>query len=266
MIDMHLHTKQCRHASGELHQYVSAARDAGLEIVAFSDHLPLPGGAETDYAMRADELDGYVRSVSALRASEHSPRVLLGIEADWMPDDRAHAERLLAAHPFDVVLGSIHFVDGWAFDDPDLIGEYEHRDVDELWRRYFDELRAAARSGLFDVMAHPDLVKKFGFYPEDDPRTLYEETARVFAETGVAFEVNSAGLRKPCAELYPGPDMLRALARAGVPATIGSDAHRPDEVGAGLKEAARALADAGYDSVLYFEGRKPVERGIRGWL
>ncbi len=158
-----------------------------------------------------------------------------------------------------MVLGSVHFLDDWAFDDPNLLERWDRTDVDAAWLRYFELVWDAAGSGLFDVMAHPDLVKKFGYRPAFDTSDLFDATAAAFARAGVAVEVSTAGLRKPVGELYPSTDFLAACARAGVSATLGSDAHHPDEVGFAFDVARTALLAAGYDRLVYFERRERRE-------
>ncbi len=264
MIDSHVHTARCRHGAGTAADAVLAARAVGVTAISITEHLPLPDGFDEGYAMPAEELPDYIAEVLELkeRSEAGSPEVLLGIEADWIP---ARAEKLaqeLAAYPYDVVLGSVHFIDDWAFDDPELTHAYENWSQESLWERYFAELVTAAQSGLFDVMAHPDLVKKFNFRPEAEPLELYDEVARELAQTGVAIEVSTAGLRKPCAEMYPSQGFLNACGRAGVLATTGSDAHRPEEVGYRLESAHEALRLAGYHSVALFRGRHVEERGL----
>ena len=261
LIDLHMHTSRCGHAEGCPAEYVSAARAAGLDIIAFTDHLALPDGYDPDgeYAMRPHELPEYVAEVQAAARGSSAPRVFLGIEADWVPGHVPDTARALAAHPFDVVLGSVHFLQEWAFDDPARIDGWSLRDVAGAWEEYFSTLVDAASSGLFDVMAHPDLVKKFGHVPPGDLSSLFDDVAGALADAGVAVEVSSAGLRKPCAELYPSDGLLAAFRRAGVPATTSSDAHTPAEVGAGLDEARSALRRAGYESIVYFEAREMRE-------
>lgn len=261
-IDCHVHTARCGHAVGTPAEYVAAAADSGLDVIAITDHLPFPGGHEPGYCMADDELPAYVAEVDALRAAPPDGlKVLLGVEADWCcgVGDRLEA---LAGADLDVVLGSVHMLDGWAFDDPDLVARYERTDVDALWARYFEVYADAAASGLFDVMAHPDLVKKFGYLPSRDPQPLYRRVADALASSGVAIEVNTAGWRKPCAEAYPSLALLREFQLAGVPATVGSDAHAPAEVGYRWKDAADLLREAGYDRVVYFQGRRPIERRL----
>lgn len=270
MIDCHVHTERCRHAGGCAVDYVRAAAARGIETLTFTEHLPLaPAIAERvegaeGYAMPAHELADYHAEVAraAVLGRELGVEVLLGCEADLVPLGVDHARELIAAYPYDLVLGSVHFVGDWAFDDPDRTDGYADWDIRELWERYFADLAEAARTGLADAIAHPDLVKKFCFRPEGDLTGLYRDLAGALASAGVAVEVNSAGLRKPCAELYPGPELLRELSAAGVPATVGSDAHAPEEVGAGLTQAVIALKEAGYRSVVVFRGRQPVEVGI----
>jgi histidinol-phosphatase (PHP family) len=262
VIDLHLHTPRCGHACGTIEEYVAAARRAGVTTMCFTDHLPLPEGYPAGYAMSWPELPLYVdevRAAAVSAAADGGPEVLCGVEADWTPDAHTLVTGAVEEHGFDVVLGSVHMIDGWAFDDPDEIAGYESLDIGELWDRYFTLLEAAAASGLYDVMAHPDLVKKFGFFPESDPAPWYEEAATVFAESGVAVEVNAAGLRKPVGEIYPSLGFLKACRSRGVPATTGSDAHRPDDVGSGLVAARILLEAAGYSSLVVFRARVPEE-------
>ncbi|MFA5843669.1 MAG: histidinol-phosphatase HisJ family protein [Coriobacteriia bacterium] len=265
MIDLHVHTSRCGHAQGTVDEYVEAAREAGISILAFTDHLPLPTGFDSGYAMPYEELDAYVAEVLSAKersAASGGPEVLLGVEADWLPGHESILDKALMSYPFDLVLGSVHFIDGWAFDDPRLTDGYVDRDLGELWERYFDDLSAAAMSRRFDVMAHPDLMKKFRHFPTSDPAGSYARVAATFASAGVAVEVNTAGLRKPCAELYPATAFLEACRRAGVPATVGSDAHAPEEVGAGSGHALAALRDAGYDDVCVFRARDMSRLGM----
>ena len=270
MIDCHVHTWRCRHATGTPDEYVRAAAARGISVLTFTEHLPLApelasriAGA-SGYAMPETELLEYVRDIGEAAALGVSlgVQVLCGIEVDAVPIARPYAREMLQTHAFDVVLGSVHFIDEWAFDDPARRDGYDAWTADDLWERYFADVADAARAGLVDVMAHVDLVKKFGVWPEGPTDDLYRRIAAALADAGVAVEVNTAGLRKPCRELYPGAGLLRVLADAGVPATIGSDAHAPDEVGAGAVAAIAALSEAGYRSVVWFEGREMREVGL----
>ena len=262
MIDLHMHTSRCGHASGSIDEYIDAARVAGISTVCFTDHLPMRAPYPQHYTMGHDELAAYVEDVrvaAAASAETGGPEVLVGIEADWLPEGTKHLDAALANHRFDMVLGSVHFLGDWAFDDPDLIARYGGADIDALWDRYFGLVFDAARSSSIDVLAHPDLIKKFGYLSSVDPSSWYEETALALFEGGCAVEVNTAGLRKPVGEIYPSLGLLQACRRRGVPATLGSDAHSPGEVGMGFDAASGLLAEAGYDSLVVFRDRVPFE-------
>lgn len=270
MIDLHVHTWRCRHAEGTAQEYVRAAAERGVSTLCFTEHMPMApslvehvSGADS-YAMPLDELPAYIEEVRA--AAEFGAHmgvdVLLGIEIDAVPEAHEHTTALLNAYPFDFVLGSVHFIDGWAFDDPGKISGYERWDYDALWERYFTDIADAARCGLADAMAHADLVKKLRGRPSGPVGHLYEAAAGAFSTAGVAVEINSAGLRKPCRELYPSREFLAELHRAGVPITIGSDSHAPNEVGLGTAYAVEAARTAGYRSVVVFRNRVAEEVGI----
>jgi len=262
VIDLHMHTARCGHATGTPVEFVDAAREAGLDIVCFTDHLPMPADYPQHYTMRPHEVSEYLDDVSAAAAYSREtggPEVLSGVEADWMPDEVAFTRETLASLPLDMVLGSVHFLGDWAFDDPDLIDRYGSVVIDEMWERYFTEVAAAARSGLFDVIAHPDLIKKFGFLPSGDPTAWYEAAAEALCAGGCAVEVNTGGLRKPINEIYPSLQLLQACQRRGVPATMGSDAHAAAEVGTGGRQARELLRTAGYRSLVVFRCRQAEE-------
>jgi len=261
LIDCHIHTEKCGHGSGTVAQRVGAAVFAGLSGIVLTEHLPLPDELDPDHhlAMPASDFPSYVEEVREQAARVRGLEVVLGAEADWLPAyaDFAATTRAQAAEMgVEVLLGSVHFIDKWAFDDPHHLEMWDTCCVDDVWTSYFGQWCDAAASGLFDVMAHPDLVKKFGHRPAFDPRELYAEAARAAAEGGVLIEVSTAGLRKPVGELYPGAELLAAFRAAGVGATVGSDAHDPSEVGYRLDLAYAALADAGYDRVSFPRGSK----------
>jgi len=258
LVDYHLHTPLCGHARGEIDDYLVEAVKKGLVEIGFCDHLPLyflpPGQSIPGYAMDEDQLPLYVEKVLALRERSPIP-VKLGIEADYAPGRERELALLLSGYPFDYVTGSIHFIDGWSFDHPGEIGEYSRRDLNEVYERYFSLLVEASQSGLFDVMAHPDLIKKFGFVPKRDLRPLYEETARAFKRADVCAEINTAGLRYPAKEIYPARPLLEAFYAHGVPVTLGSDAHAPLQVGEAVEKALALAVEVGYRELAVFERR-----------
>jgi len=255
LVDYHMHTARCGHAVGRLDEYAARAVDLGLREIGFSDHLPLLHMEDLTLSMALDELPLYVREVDDLRARFPDLPIRLGIEVDYLPETAPRLPALLDAHPFDYVMGSLHFVDGWAFDDPRNLDGYEGRDLLALWERYFDLLGDAAESGLFDVLAHPDLIKKFGFRPAEDVRHLHERCLDRIAASGVAVEVSTAGLRKPAKEIYPDEEFLRHCRERSIAVTMGSDAHHPREVGQDFVEALSLLRRVGYEELAVFSGR-----------
>ena len=187
--------------------------------------------------------------------------VLVGIEMDWLPDRRDEIAAVLSARPFDIVLGSVHWLEGLAIDDPDDPAA-EHIGAEAVWDRYLEQLVAAARSGLYDVMAHPDLPKVFGHRFPATFAARVDDLVAAIAETGVAIECSSAGLRKPVQELYPDSGWLAKFCAAGVPATLSSDAHTPDDVARDYPTAVAALRGAGYTTLTCFQGREPRQEPI----
>lgn len=263
LVDYHNHTARCGHAEGAMEQYVERAVEIGLVEIGFSDHIYLyflpPEKRDPSLAMREEQLPEYVESVLELRKRYRSRiQVRLGLEADYFPGYEEQLGDILKPYPWDYVYGSVHFLGDWGFDDPRHVDRYDRWDIDDLYRLYFDHVKAAASSGLFDVMGHLDLVKKFGHRPRSNADDLYRSVAQVLKDAGVAVEVSTAGLRKPVGEIYPGPRLLAECARQGVPATLASDSHKPSEVGKDLDRAVTALHAAGYDQIVRFDRRQKV--------
>lgn len=258
--DYHIHTSRCGHARGEMRQYVEEARKKGLTEMGFADHVPmywLPRERrDPGLAMPEGDFPGYVAEVAELAGSSPGIDIRLGVEVDYIPGHEEEAAAILKGRPFDYVIGSVHFIDGWAFDSPHQLEEYGRREIGEVYREYFDLICRAAGTGLFDIMAHPDLVKKFGYRPGTGLGELYRQTARALARAGVCVEVNTAGLRWPAGEIYPSLEFLKICRTEGVPAVTGSDAHAPDQVGMAFGQARDLLLAAGYSEVVRFRGRR----------
>jgi histidinol-phosphatase (PHP family) len=258
-VDYHMHTPLCGHAVGEPREYVAQAIRRGLAEIGFSDHAPLVTHDEPRYTMNHAQLPEYLRMMEAVRKEHREYPIKIGIEADYVPGFESRTRALLATYPYDFVIGSVHFIDAWAFDDPGEQVRWKDKDVDVVYRDYYALLRRSAESGLFDVMGHVDLVKKFGQRPQADLRADMEATARVFHETGVTVEVNTSGLRKPANEIYPALGALTTYRQAGVPITFGSDAHEPGDVGRDFDKARTHALAAGYREYRVFKARQ-VER------
>lgn len=260
--DTHTHTARCGHAGGRDEEYVEAAIAAGLAAIAVTDHLPfywLPAQAhDPTLAMRAEELPRYVEAVLAVR-ERYAGRieVLLGIEADYVAGHEERLRDVLARYPFDVVLGSVHWLDGWWVDAPSSLPRYRlgQDEVDRIWAAYAVELVRAATSGLFDVLAHVDLPKKYGFLPTTPFAGAEDKVVAAIAASGAAVELSAAGRRKPVAEDYPSRRLLDRLVAAGVQFVLSSDAHAPAEVAFRFAELVHTARAAGIETVRVFRRR-----------
>lgn len=247
--DYHTHTSRCGHAVGEAAEYVAAALGLGLSGIGLSDHMPLEGHPDPGVSMTPADLGAYVAEVLELK--HRLPGfVLLGIEADYLPGRVADIRAVLESHPFDYVIGSIHYLDGWGFDSAENLEGFSRRDIDDIYLQYLDLLGEAAETGLYTIIGHLDLVKKFGHRPTRDLGHAYDALCARLARAKVIVELNTAGLRKPVGEIYPHLDLLRRARRWGIPITFGSDAHAPAEVGWEFEAAASLAQAAGYTSWL----------------
>ena len=242
-------------------RYLAAAEEGGIEELGVSEHVyrfqqALDVWDHPFWIENArDDLDAY-------RDFVRTTPLRLGLETDYVPGREDRIANLLDARDFDYVIGSVHFVRDAAVD---LEGDdWEHvwgrgDSADKVWQRYFETLAEAARSGLYDIMAHPDLVKVWGSarpLPERDLRYYYEPAVEAMLDAGVAMEVSTAGLRKPVGELYPAPALLDMAIDACLPIALSSDAHLPGQIGHGYEETVARLRDAGITEISVFAGRE----------
>ncbi|MEO0109094.1 MAG: histidinol-phosphatase HisJ family protein, partial [candidate division WOR-3 bacterium] len=233
------------------------ALSRGLHEIGFSDHNPMPDTFRDSWRMEPEELDQYLEMVEDTQArfARQLP-VRLGIECDYRPGSEEYVRDTINQHPFDYVLGSVHYLGDWCFDSPDELAEWRRRDLWEAWREYFDLLTRAARSGLFDIMAHPDLVKKFSFIPPQDCAPLFEPFLDAVRQNGLTLEISTAGLRKPVGEIYPGRRLLEMAFARGIPISLGSDAHDPSEVGYEFERGIALARSVGYQKVARYRRRR----------
>ncbi len=247
MIDYHVHV--C--ADGEyaftlerVEKYVEQCRLLGISEIGISEHHEV-----------LEKLDW---KVLAPFRQESSPAVRIALEIGYEPGMEADINRMISGQPYDYIIGSLHFIDGWAFDHPDYRHQFEQRNVDQVYSRYYELLEQLVESSLFDVIGHLDVVKKWGHRPADCAayRMILERLLKKVQTAGMVIEINSAGLRKPVAELYPSPEIIALMYEHDIPICLGSDAHRPEEVGMGLDTAATAARRAGYRKIISFERRQ----------
>ncbi len=259
--DYHVHTARCGHAGGTMREFVEAALAHGLSEIAFTDHVPLyflPGeDPDPGLAMTRAELPGYVEEVAGLR-EEYRGRidVLLGLEADYAEGHEDALRGILGAWDWDVVLGSVHWVAGGWIDAPGAASRHRDEGTVFLWWEYWRLVARACATGLFDVMTHFDLPKKFGNRMPESLQAAEDRAVEAAGQAGVAVEVSSAGLRKAVGEEYPAPGLLARLVAAGVPIVFSSDAHAPAEVAWGRKRIVSAAREAGATEHLSFRRRQ----------
>ena len=252
LINTHTHTGFCGHAEGTVDELVEAAQAAGISTLAVTEHYPLTAAFDPKefLSMPASRLEEYCHAVHAAREAHPDIDVLLGCEFDWLGDDEDRDLAQIDFGRFEVILGSVHFVDGWAFDSQNTLERWEEVGPDTVWRHYFETWCEAVLSDLpFTVMSHPDLVKKFAYYPSFDPAALYKDAAEALRASGRMAEVNTSGSYYPCKEMYPAPTLLREFNKAGIPMTVGTDAHLPGNVSRDIGLAYRLLYECGYREI-----------------
>jgi histidinol-phosphatase (PHP family) len=240
-------------------RYRAVATERGIDELGVSEHVYRFSQSLEIWrhpfwvANAADDIDEYCRFV------REQTDLKLGVEADFIPGAEDRMANLLAARDFDYVVGSVHFIAEKALDMDDYSIWDGATSAEQIWRRYFETLGQAARSGLFDILAHPDLVKVWGParpLPEGDLRRYYELAIDGIAESGIAIEVSTAGLRKHAREIYPAPAFLEMCLEAGAPVALSSDAHVPADIGVGYEQALALLESVGVTQLCAFSGRE----------
>jgi histidinol-phosphatase (PHP family) len=263
MIDYHLHGNFCGHASGELEEYVERAVEKGFREIGFSAHLPKVIDPDPYHAMLEEDLPRYVERVHSLQ-ERYGDRIVirLGIEADYFEGHEEKTERLLARYPFDYVLGSVHFLDDWHFTSRVGLPRYETEDPATVYPRYYELLGRMIGTGLFDIAAHADAIRREYFRPANSLDREYRHIAELLSEHGMAIEVSTAGLRRQAGSIYPDEGLLRACIDRGVPLTLGSDAHSPDDVGKDYDRAFEILRGLDVREIATYENRRMTLRPL----
>jgi histidinol-phosphatase (PHP family) len=253
LYESHCHTPLCKHAFGEPDEYAAVALARGFKGITFTCHCPLPDGFSANVRMAPGQFDDYVQMIAATReAFAGRLDVRLGLESDFYPGVEPWLERLHARVPLSHVLGSIHYQVG------DYRKLFHTGDVFSYQELYFEHLALSAESGLFDTLAHPDLIKNES--PADwnfeRLRPVIERALDRVAATGVAMELNTSGVQKDLPEMNPSPSQLALMHERGIPVVIGADAHVPERVGDGYVTALGLLESAGYQEVSFFIDRQ----------
>ncbi|WP_405175372.1 histidinol-phosphatase HisJ [Paenibacillus sp. FSL H8-0261] len=265
-IDYHTHHERCGHAVGKLEEYVQRGIQLGLQQLGLSDHLPLihvdPASYYPEMAMPMAELPRYVEECLTLKERYRGVIDLrVGLEADYIEGYEDQIREILSPYPWDYLIGSVHFLGEWDITDYRQVDGWEGKDELEVYHLYYDAVKKSALSGLYDIIGHMDVIKRFGYGPQTpegkaEVRMLELETLKVIADSGIAMELNASGLTKPCAEMFPAEHLLQEAFKLGIPLTLGSDSHDPAKLGDGLQEARSMLWHTGFRELAVFEGRR----------
>ncbi len=265
--DYHTHTYLCGHASGTLPAYIDAAINRGVDEIALTDHLFLyyedPNSRDPSLAMREEQYPDHFDAMKLAQCRYRDRiKVRVSVEADWVSGAEDRLRQILSCYDFDFVLGGVHYVDGWLIDSPDDMDQYDRIPIEEIYRSYFREIRAAAKSGLFDVLAHFDLPKKFGHKTPESVRAEVLDTLDCVKEAGCALEVSSVGFRDPIQECYPGNWIIGEMRRREIPIVLSSDAHSPAEVAYDFDRLIPMLRENGYRSIVTFDQGEAIPQPL----
>ena len=253
-IDLHNHTTRCNHAKGSMESYIERAIELGIDIYGFSEHAPMD--FDEHYRLKFSEMGLYSSDVKMLQEKYRSQiKILLGYEVDYLKGKMD--SRVLNAD-VDYLIGSVHFLDAWGFDNPEFIDKYQNRDIDTIWQKYFNAIESMAKMGQFNIVGHLDLIKVFNFMPKKDIRTIATPALKAIKASNMVIELNSAGLRKPVKEIYPSPLLLELAYELEIPITFSSDAHAIGQVGYRYSEAKELATQVGYTQAVSFEKREKL--------
>jgi len=257
--DSHMHTPLCKHAWGEPEEYAQQAVKAGLKGIIFTCHCPMPNGFWPSVRMSESEFDTYVALVQrAANAFKGKLDIRLGIESEYYPGCEEYIASLHQRADFHYVLGAVHW------QAKEYLNKFETGTIENFRRAYFENLAKSAESGLYDCLAHPDLVKNY--HPDSWCFAIVKNTVTTaldrIAATGVAMELNTSGLNKSYSEMNPGIEMLRMMAERKIPIVVGSDSHRAVRVGEHFVTALNNLTEVGYEKVSYFLNRQRIDLKI----
>ena len=264
--DYHMHTPRCNHAVGSISEYAQAAVNLGLTEIGISDHSPMPNGFDKAWRMDESELDSFIAELEeAERDFKDELIIKSALEVDYYLGAEQYITFLSQYYDWDYLMGSVHFIEDWGFDNPDALEMWESCDVEQAYCDYFKLVEQSAQSGLFDSIGHPDLIKKFGHKVEGGSQRVEEAENRMLQavkRADVALEISSAGLRKPVKEIYPHSRIVQKAAALGIPFVYGSDAHSPTEVGYAMSDCLALLKKYGVKEVATFSKRRRVMKSF----
>jgi len=252
IVDLHNHTPRCHHAEGKMEEYIEKALLSGTKYFGICDHAPMD--FDPEYRMAFNEMAQYQSDVLEQKEKyKKQIEILLGYEVDYL---QGHMDKRVLNADVDYLIGSVHFLDEWGFDNPEFIGNYESKNIDEIWQKYFDTIEEMAKSKLFDIVGHLDLIKVFKFMPKGNINEIAKNALIAIKNADMVLELNIAGYRKPVAEPYPSRSLLKQAFDLDIPITFSSDAHKPEQVALFNDEIVKMAKDVGYKKCAFFRKRK----------
>lgn len=269
--DYHIHLENGPLTMEWLQRFIDKGIEEGLIEIGISEHacrFRQAAGLLDGYDLRerwikeqcTEDLEEYMNLLQS--AKDRGYNIKVGIEMDYVPEHEQRIKEFIDTYPWDYVIGSVHWIDEWGFDIPDMADEWNKRDIYEIYNRYFSDLKKAVESGIFDIIAHPDLIKIFCYYPKEDIKCIYKEIATTIKNYGKCLEVNTAGLRKPVREIYPAEDFLKICCKEGIPIIINSDAHFPEDVGRDFERAYDYAVKCGCTAISRFNKRERYDLNL----
>ncbi|MDP3433438.1 MAG: histidinol-phosphatase HisJ family protein [Bacteroidota bacterium] len=250
MVDYHMHSI-LSDGRDSYEEMVRVAISKGLDEIGFSDHVCLK---PVDWAISLIDIPVMTEQIMDLKIKyKNQIKIRYGIEMDYFPGSEKELKELIESLPVDYVIGSVHFIGDWNFDtDQSLYGKWPN---DQVYGEYFELIQQAATSGLFDIIGHLDIIKKFRIYPESNQSKLFEDTIRIIKKHDLVVELNTGGIDRPCADYTPGPKLLEMCYRHNVPVTLSSDAHNANQIARHFESAINLLTQIGYQEIVGFKNR-----------
>ena len=252
IVDLHNHTILCNHATGSIDEFVQNAIEKKIDIFGFADHAPMY--FDETYRMGFKDMKRYESDVLHVKKKyEKDIEILLGYEVDYLPN--MVDQRVLDAK-VDYLIGSVHFLNKWGFDNPEFIGKYKEKNIDKIWEDYFAAIENMAKSEFFDIVGHIDLIKVFKFMPTKDIRLIAKKAIKQIKKSNMVIELNNAGLRKPINEIYPSPSIMELMSEYDIPITFSSDAHKTEDINYKKSEALEYAKSFGYKKCAVFRDKE----------
>lgn len=261
IVDYHTHTSLCKHGEGELEEYILKAIELGFDEIGCSEHIPMPNNFDPRHRMTVDEYYSiYAPRITTL-SEKYRDRITIkrGLEAEHLPGSEEWVNKFIAENDFDFVIGSVHFLGRFEANKPLFHKDYDGEEIEDLYIEYFDTVKASAESGMFNIIGHCDLIKKFGFRTSNAMNKAMRTALEAIKKNNLCIEINTSGLRKPEKETYPSETILKIAKELQIPLTLGSDAHKPHDVGKDFDIALAFIERYGNGKICVFEKRQRKE-------